>query len=322
MAARAEGATRKAPTLEPARLLSIATEEYHNSREVNKSAILPEGQDAAIEEAAATVSKEKDLSPEIRKEVRQVTQRLMTSLAESGEEEVNPQQVYEWALQVTLRRHKLGDFLEEESQGNTLTMTEMQKAAFDMSGQVAADKDAAFVPSVDVLNLSPKEFEENLEGNVRQLLLNATSDCVGGAISSLPGKAWKDPKAAASMRSALISEFAPIADILMEAIVSKDFDRWSKTMKIQGSPSPAQTKQFEKLHDEFQAVLNSEITPTVVQGICQAVVAADEVHDMMRKRAVELSKLGNQKKLTESSSEDEAGGPDEEAQDDFGGDAF
>lgn len=311
MQARQEGPGRR-PTIETDRVLAICTEEYHNSRDFTGDEIEgetgPNGKLALNADGTAITgaARERDLAPDIRKEVRQVTQRLIASLSSNGEVDVNPQQVYEWALQVTLRRHKLGDFLEEPL-GNTTSMdlSEMQEAALNLVETEGRGAPVPFVPSHEVLNLSPEEFEENLEGNVRHLLLNSVSELIGDAVATLSGKAWTDEQAAASMKSALISEFAPAADILMEAIVSKDYSRWKDTLRIEGSGSVMHRQQFEKLHDEFQQVLNTEITAGAVQQICRGVVGADELHDMVRGRANELSKVGRQKKLGDSSSEEE-----------------
>jgi len=238
--------------------------------------------------------------------VRQVTGRLVASLSASGEKDVNPQEVYDWALAVTLRRHKIGDYMETEKdqQNVAMDMGEMQTAAMSLLEQPGDGQDYA-KGSADVLNLSPEDFEKNLEDNVRQLLLNATNELVTDAVSALPSKLWKDESVAISMKSALISEFAPAADVLMEAIVGKDYRRWLDQLKIEGNGSLKHRQQFDKLHDEFQQVLSSDISASVVQGICRTVVGVAELQDLVRSRAIELSKLGAQKKLGESSSEDE-----------------
>lgn len=314
MVARTEHSSKKAPTLEPERLLAVATEEYHNSRgeiadavegDTSREGALAIGGDGS---SPGILPTERELPPEVRKEVRQVTQRLIASLSAQGETDVNTQQVYEWALQVTLRRHKLGDFLEQDHTGGatSLDLAEMQEAAMNLVEQPGeGGVPPPFVVSNEVMNFSPEEFERNLEANVRQLLLNATSEMVSEAASPLPGKAFKDEQAALALRSALVSEIAPTADILMESIISKDFRRWLDTLRIDGHGTQKHRQQFEKLHDEFQQGLNSEITATVVQKICRAVVAADELHDMVRSRAIELAKHGRSKKLGESSSDEE-----------------
>merc|ERR1719408_767065 len=92
----------------------------------------------------------------------------------------------------------------------------------------------------------------------------------------------------------------------MEAIVSKDYKKWLDILKIE-SGSSKQKQQFEILHNEFQQVLNSDITATAVQQICRTVVSAEELYDMIRARASQLSKLGKMKnrKLGDSSSDEE-----------------
>lgn len=172
----------------------------------------------------------------------------------------------------------------------SMDITEMQELTQNLIEQPEKSGPVdAFLPSEQVLNLSPDEFEQNLEGNVRQLLLNAVSELVGQAISSLPGTAWKDDRTASTLRSVLISEFAPLADIIMETIVSKDYKRWLETLKM-GSGSVQQRQQFENLHNNFQEVLNSDITADAVQQICRAVVSAEELYAMVQARSIELSK--------------------------------
>jgi len=305
MAARTEGAARKAPTLEPERLLAIATEEYHNSRDLSSEMILGEslreGEDYSVLHADGTTSlpKEKDLSPEIRKEVRQVTQRLMVSLASSGESDANPQQVYEWALQVVLRRHKLDEILEPTGGYGSPGSTSPREPA---GGKASLDN---IVPASVVLNKSSEVFQQDLEANVRWLLLDATSTIVGKVVSNL-GKEWQEKEANASMRAALISEFAPAADVLMEAIISKDFKRWLDTLKMQGQGTQKVKDQFEKLCDDCQGMLSDDINPRVVQNICQTVVGSDDIFsNIVKARAKELTRMGKMKKLGESSSDEE-----------------
>lgn len=221
-----------------------------------------------------------------------MTGRLVAALSANGQKDVNPQQAYEWALQVTLRRHKAGDFLEAPLENKTsLDLNEMQEAAQSLVEQPEAEKSRdQFVLSEDVLGLTPEEFENDLEGNVRLLLLNAISELAGDAIASLATPL--DDGTSEKLKQMLISEFATTADIIMESIVSKDYKRWLETLSIQGNGSAQQKQQFEKLHLEFQAVLNSDITAAVVQQICRAVVGSDELYVMVRGRATSLALLG------------------------------
>merc|ERR1711959_447615 len=104
-----------------------------------------------------------------------------------------------------------------------------------------------------------------------------------------------------------------MADILMESIVSKDYKKWLETLKVEGSGSVKQRQQFEKLHDDFQNVLNTDITASVVQQVCRAVVSADELDSMVQNRAGELSRLAQNNKLSDLPSDDDdpASGADE-----------
>jgi len=280
------------PSLEPDRLLAIATEAYHLSRDLKGDTpeVAPGSpqKEAGIADGAAP---SESLPPEIRKEVRQVTSRLVASLSANGQKDVNPQDAYQWALQVTLRRHKVGDFLDKPADNVTsLDLNEMNEAAQSLAEQPESQALTGILETEDVLGLSPEEFEADLEGNVRLLLLNAIAELAGDAIAALPIPV--DEGTADKLKQMLVGEFASTADIIMESIVSKDYKRWMETLCIQGNGSVQQKQQFEKLHMEFQQVLNSEITASVVQQICRAVVGADELYVMVRAKAEQMAKLG------------------------------
>jgi len=293
------------PSLEPDRLLAIATEAYHLSRDLKGDTpeVAPGSpqKEAGIADGAAP---SESLPPEIRKEVRQVTSRLVASLSANGQKDVNPQDAYQWALQVTLRRHKVGDFLDKPADNVTsLDLNEMNEAAQSLAEQPESQALTGILETEDVLGLSPEEFEADLEGNVRLLLLNAIAELAGDAIAALPIPV--DEGTADKLKQMLVGEFASTADIIMESIVSKDYKRWMETLCIQGNGSVQQKQQFEKLHMEFQQVLNSEITASVVQQICRAVVGADELYVMVRAKAEQMAKLGGFKARDDDDDGDE-----------------
>jgi len=176
-----------------------------------------------------------------------------------------------------------------------------------------------FASSEEVLGLSAQEFEADLESNVRQLLLNAVSELSAEALNALPGSVTKNESACALLKSILIKEFAPTADILMETVVSKDYKKWLDTLKVEGGGSVKHRQQFEKLHERFSEVLNGDITAAVVQSVCRDVVSADELFNMVRTRADNLARLSEANKLSEVTSDED---PPLEGTASFGEDTF
>merc|ERR1712178_348149 len=87
-------------------------------------------------------------------------------------------------------------------------------------------------------------------------------------------------------------------------IVGNDYKKWLQTLGID-SGTQKQQDTFNALHSEFQTALSSEITVEVVQQICQTVVDPDEFYDLVRNQAKKLARMGGDKKLGESSSEEE-----------------
>lgn len=300
-----EPGSKAASGLDTNFVLKIAVEVYHASRESHTEEQTVEFTRTTLTNEQMDTSLNDNMSPEMRKEVRQVTQRLVAALSAQGVQDVNPQSAYEWAMAVTLRRHKVGEYGEHPARagaGNigSMALDDMKAATLSLMKQPEdVGPTEAFEPSEDVLGLSSKDFEDNLESNVRQLLLNAVSELATEAISSLPGNASKDERSCALMKSILIKEFAQTADILMETIVSKDYRKWLDTLNIEGSGSARQRQQFEKLHERFSEVLNTDISATVVQSICRDVVSGDELFGMVGNRAGDLSRLAEANKLVD-----------------------
>lgn len=295
MAARQESRIRKTPSLEPDRLLAIAVEEYHLSR----GKIDP----PVLHDSTQPIPKLEDLSDEQQEEVGRVSTALLRSLSANGESQVDPKQVQEWALQTTIRRHKLAP----DSPQTTRLTTWVEKLLGEQEKKdgstITSSEDMA--SSEDVLQLSAAQFASNLENNVRQLLLNATADLVDDVVSTLPHKSWKENSdSAKAMKAALLSEFAPMADTLMEAIVGQDYQKWLATLCITKGTDKLKAK-FDDLHKEFETVMSTEISVEVVQQICQTVVDPDEFYDLVTDQAKKLAKLGDAKKLGESSSDED-----------------
>merc|ERR1712100_684868 len=111
-------------------------------------------------------------------------------------------------------------------------------------------------------------------------------------------------QAAAVMKSILMKEFAPTADVLMEAVVSKDYKKWLDALKIDSGGTGKQRQEFDKLHEDFTQVLNSSITAIAVQALCRSVVGSGELFTMVRARATELSRLAEANQLTAAAEED------------------
>jgi hypothetical protein len=282
MAAKVEGHARKAPTLDPDHLLAISVEQYHLSR-----AQYTEGPLALADGGASTTPTFEELSKEMQQEVTYMSNQLLRSLTSSGETAIDPKQVREWALQTAMRRQNIGadsppairltDWVE-----NALVEQE-RKDAFQLTAE-------AMMPSSEILSLSPAEFESDLENNVRQLLLNATAELIDDVLTSLPQKSsTENSDSAKAMKSALISEFAPMADVLMEAIVGQNYKKWLEVLGITVGTDKLR-ENFDELHKEFQTVLGSTITVEAVQQICQTVVDPDEFYDLVRDKARTLAR--------------------------------
>lgn len=287
--------SKRNPTLEPERLMQVAVQEFHN---VRLSKLPPPGDDDSLgyqpvfrEPEPPPLPKDKELEPNLRKEVKQVAGRLYTTLSEQGVHPINRQAITEWAMQVVLRRNKTGEFSDEypDEVHNLLDLDEMNDEALAYQCSTGKQRESNAVPAIDVmLSMTPDEFEYDLESNIRQLLLNATSEIIQHSVESALGE---EALNAGALHAALMSEFAPIADILMEAVVGRDLNKWNGALQIEGGNS--RNKQgFVRLHQEFQEVVSKKIDAESVLHICRGITSAEEFESLIRNRAVEINRHG------------------------------
>lgn len=282
-------------TLEPERFMQVAVQEYHDTRMKKMPVVedeewIPPSAIPRDEPEAPELPKPKDLDRSIRKEVKVVCGKMMQSLAAAGQP-VDKQACYEWAMQVVLRRNKTGDFMDDvpEDPEHLLCLDEMNDAAEVYQRAPDAPRPSTFMPPIDdLLSLSPDEFEIHLEGNIRQLLLSATSDVISDSIESACG----DECNINAIHSALMAEFAPVADTVMEAVVGRDYNGWLRALQIEGSGTQRHRQQFQRLHDEFQEMVSSQIDAEAVLHICRGITSAEEFGAMLRNRALEMNRGG------------------------------
>mmetsp|Transcript_23412 Transcript_23412/g.43491 ORF Transcript_23412/g.43491 Transcript_23412/m.43491 type:complete len:643 (+) Transcript_23412:93-2021(+) len=288
--------SRRSPSLEPERLMQVAVEEYHN---VRISKMPPVGDDDSLnhepvrkEPEPAPLPKDKELEPNLRKEVKQVAGRLYTTLGEQGVSPINRQAIQDWAMQVVLRRNKTGEFSDDfpPEVYNFMDLDEMNDEALSYQRSEDAARPSNMMPAIDdVLNMSPDEFEYHLESNIRQLLLAATGDVIQDSIDQALGDEALNVSA---LHAALMSEFAPVADILMEAVVGRDVNKWNRALQIEGSGNQRHRQAFMRLHDDFQDVVSKKIDAEAVLHICRGITSAEEFNSLIRNRAVEINRHG------------------------------
>jgi len=286
------------PTQEPSkrlnveadRLLSIATKVFHDSRAVAE--VEEEYVPIVAGSGAASLKEMKDIPSEVRKESRDVTKRLEAAFNEKGFKSKKGE-LSNWALQVAMRRKFVGEFpADEENQATSMGLDELQEATFQLTGALGNSVPAPFFQPADaLLRATLEEFENDLENNVRELLLNAVSDMVDGAMEVLVAPPSREN--AIGIRNKLMNEFAKTADILMECVVTNDLEKWLGTLKITGAASTKQRSNFQSLHNDFQRVLGTELSADGVYQICRNMVRTQELEVAARERAKELAQISS-----------------------------
>eukprot|EP00933_Yihiella_yeosuensis_P015423 TRINITY_DN13464_c0_g1_i1.p1 TRINITY_DN13464_c0_g1~~TRINITY_DN13464_c0_g1_i1.p1 ORF type:complete len:409 (-),score=146.96 TRINITY_DN13464_c0_g1_i1:119-1345(-) len=159
------------------------------------------------------------------------------------------------------------------------------------------------------------EAVDDLEESVRRHLAEATSELVAQAAAS---SGASNDETSTWLREALMEEFLPITDSLMEALVTGSFETWLEQLGAEAPGSAAQRSHFEELRDEFQRALASELSQEVVKSVCTATVSAAELRVSCCARASELladqqQEAQKQKELEEKEAREQKEAAEKEA---------
>jgi len=139
---------------------------------------------------------------------------------------------------------------------------------------------------------------DDLENTVRQQLATATEELVSQSVATAAGNTEMDEEDEVWLREALLEEFLPVTDALMESLVTGNLEEWLNNLGVAPPGSSAQHSHFEALRVEFRDALGEGVNSDVVGRVCQATVSAAELRTSCCHRANEL--------LLERRKEDEA----------------
>jgi len=225
---------------------------------------------------------EEDLEKDIRDEVATMTQTVLSKLQEHGDLDIDTRRVFLWALGLTVKKHGLqpSEVRQKAAAGESET---------EESKTVVADATANISES-EIFSQTPDDFETNLETNVRQLMHHAMAALVEGVVGQVLGTSW-GAEAKTVLESTLLIQYTPIADKLMEAIVSDDFDGWMNALEISQPAAPEVRIRYDGVLLEFQNMLTSSINALAVRQICRSVASVDQLVQLVEARAAELVNL-------------------------------
>merc|ERR1740117_1539287 len=172
----------------------------------------------------------------------------------------------------------------------------MKNAWQDMANSFPADSPPGSPGSIGDSLLPPttEEFEKDLEGGVRVLLVVAAEELVVEAVDSLFEYEEFDEKGEVSeerrleineVRTKLVAEFSKVADQLMEALVNGNFRMWSQLLRIE-SPADAWDKDsFDELQAQLRHVLATGVHAEAVARICKAITSTTHIQILVRESA-------------------------------------
>jgi len=240
-----------------------------------------------------------NLEPQVIKQAQLVEQRLLASLAERGGAAARPrpEEIRGWAVGVARNRQhpgqppgwvvQRGDSQDqaEDSQEYMISPEEMQSAWWKLH-------DVGITPRDHDAELSPGD---DLEAAVRELLVSNTQELVCEAVAlaseerglQLPGSA-RGRAAATGLDpavDALMAEFAPTTDALMQALVNNNCEAWLHELGSTPPGSEAQRWYFKGCYNRLNESLNSRVNTRSVDRICRVIVSAPELRAAVRARA-------------------------------------
>jgi len=296
-------------SLDADRLLSICTECYSTMRqdqgmaaeeaheEDHKSVDHDTDDDAQPEQsgskAAPIESTIKEMDPEVQMRVHRTADKLLQELDAAGRQ-ATKNEVYDWTVRTAMRSQESTQARgppEPKPSQFDVSITEMNQVVSRINKEKKPQLLKTRTQLVDsgaspiemerdrLLSLEADEFEGQLESNVRQLLIATTEELARTVAAEL--KSADE----AILRNALVKEFAPVADAMMEALVNDNFVRWLGEVKQDLPGTDKQRSHFENLHGDFRSGLAGIINANTVYEICKAVTSTSELQELVSARA-------------------------------------
>eukprot|EP00929_Paragymnodinium_shiwhaense_P086563 TRINITY_DN47065_c0_g1_i1.p1 TRINITY_DN47065_c0_g1~~TRINITY_DN47065_c0_g1_i1.p1 ORF type:complete len:825 (-),score=259.73 TRINITY_DN47065_c0_g1_i1:224-2698(-) len=237
------------------------------------------------------------LDASMKEQVRRKAERLLYDLRQIGHE-VNETDVLDFSVRTALRKldgkstpmspvARRDDGLKAYS-----SLSEFKEASHVLKREVmlkktltdplphAAERDRIFCGSVE-------DFELNLEANVREFLAAAVEDMCSVVVKEGTAKhlLYDEP----AILDQMVLEFAPVADRMMEAVVTQDSNAWLEELGILFPGSDKQQDTFADLNARFKRSLSERtVDAHSVNNLCKAVCSVPELNEKIVKRGWEL----------------------------------
>lgn len=213
------------------------------------------------------------------------------------------------AVVVDLMKQDGNEFLDPEEARTLAIITVLKRRGLDIKGKAKGDQKSPMSSvkakpkaSYSTPMISPKakgkpKAQTDLESSVRKFLHQATVElCEKAVLEVAPATSsnkW--------LVEALVVEFLPVTDGIMESLVSNDRDRW---LELQACPAPGTTEQqrtFFNLASECHESMAGDIGSEVVEQLCRSATGTADLKAKVVKRAAALLKAGSQSSGTCSS---------------------
>eukprot|EP00746_Dinoflagellata_sp_MGD_P065412 gnl/MRDRNA2_/MRDRNA2_27260_c0_seq1.p1 gnl/MRDRNA2_/MRDRNA2_27260_c0~~gnl/MRDRNA2_/MRDRNA2_27260_c0_seq1.p1 ORF type:complete len:694 (+),score=154.74 gnl/MRDRNA2_/MRDRNA2_27260_c0_seq1:103-2184(+) len=303
------------PVLDVNTFLGISTAEYHKMRGGSDVGPLPEGGEpvpgesqgsegpiGALGFGAAPRQVEHSLQgydADAQEQVDKMARHLMVSLDGHGQAQgVDQRHIYEWATQIVKRRFELRNqaagtrfdtlqnVMGELQSGNMPTLLP-HEAGYD---SLSTSGGAGEIPR-DIAALGGEEFERDMEAGIRRILQRSVEDLSGRVIASTAPPGSLDATATGKYRTALAKEIAPLADLLLEALVAQDLNLWIEQLQLEDLPENVRElhiKRFNSLQSQLQAALAQDGGVHAVWRLTEQLVCTEVFVDMVNSTAAEI----------------------------------
>jgi len=237
-----------------------------------------------------------DLDPGLRQEASAVVDRINSSLAERGLPAKPLDEVRGWAVQVAMKKSSISADSESRStdardrSSYTMCPDAMLRRAWDPVETKPAQTEHSGFKHVDDLEAC---VQQTLARYTEKLIAEATAGFCPGPDSEI---------SLTRLQEVLVKDFSSRTDAMMEAVVSGDYSAWLNELAV---PSPGTSRQrtlFENLKADFQRALASEISPKVIDQLCQGIADVPELRVAVFDEAAKLRAQTKKEKRPSSSS--------------------
>jgi hypothetical protein len=145
----------------------------------------------------------------------------------------------------------------------------------------------------DIEELSAEEFERDMDAHMSRILQRSVEILASRVIQSTAPPESLDRLSVQKYGTALAKEIAPVADLLLEALMAQDQEQWIEHLELDKVAEPIKAlhmRRFNDLQSQLQDALAEDNAVHGVWKLTERLVCTEIFVDMVNAQAVEILK--------------------------------